>query len=87
MRTSFLLMWVLWPSFLAACLGSGVVFALVDPLEVPIMGHYMSNREGMYAALFFLMWLLASLSSAASAFLIIAGERQAGKKEIDKSPF
>ena len=31
------LMWILWPSFLAAAVGSAVVFALIDPLDLSLI--------------------------------------------------
>lgn len=37
MRT---IMWILWPSFLAAGFASGVVFALVDPRDIPLFGIF-----------------------------------------------
>ena len=33
------LMWILWPSFLAAAACSALIFALIDPLDVAIFGH------------------------------------------------
>jgi len=47
------LMWILWPSFLAAAVGSAVVFALIDPLDVAVMGYVPSGRVGFYTVSFF----------------------------------
>lgn len=58
------LMWVLWPSFIIACITSGIVFAVVDPLEIHFMGYLSLNRMTVYALGFFLFWLMAALSSA-----------------------
>ena len=33
-------MWILWPSFLAAGLLSGLVFAFIDPADVFFLGTY-----------------------------------------------
>ncbi len=63
------LMWILWPSFLAAGVTSAVVFALVDPLDITIFGHMQLERQVIYAAGFFLFWLMASISSALSLFM------------------
>jgi len=63
------LMWILWPSFLAAGVTSAVVFALVDPLDITIFGHMQLERQVVYAAGFFLFWLMASISSALSLFM------------------
>ncbi len=38
------LMWILWPSFLAAAVGSAIVFALIDPLDVAVFGYVPTGR-------------------------------------------
>ncbi|CAM5189754.1 Transmembrane protein OS=Castellaniella defragrans OX=75697 GN=HNR28_000833 PE=4 SV=1 [Castellaniella defragrans] len=58
------LMWILWPSFLAAILGSGLVFALVDPLDVIILGRWQAGRLPVYTLGFLLLWGLGAVSSA-----------------------
>lgn len=60
------LMWILWPSFLAAVGASAAVFALVDPLDISIFGYLQAGRQEIYAGGFFLFWLMAALSSALS---------------------
>ena len=40
------LMWILWPSFLAAAVGSAIVFALIDPLDVAVFGYVPTGRVG-----------------------------------------
>ncbi len=72
MRT---LMWILWPSFLAAGLASGVVFALVDPRDIPLFGHIRISSDLAYAAGFFLLWLTAAFSSTMSFFMANSGNR------------
>ncbi|CAB3697011.1 hypothetical protein LMG3458_02440 [Achromobacter deleyi] len=64
------LMWILWPSFLAAAVGSAVVFALIDPLDVAVMGYVPSGRVGFYTVSFFLLWAMAGASSALTAYLM-----------------
>ncbi len=64
------LMWILWPSFLMACLASGVVFALIDPLDVAIFGYLRPEREALYAAGFFFFWFIAALSSLLTLYII-----------------
>ncbi len=66
---SRILMWILWPSFLAALACSGVVFALVDPLDMVILGHIRAERNTVYTLVFFLLWLMAAVSSALSLFM------------------
>lgn len=58
------LMWILWPAFLIAGATSATVFALIDPLDIRVFGHIELSREQLYAAGFFLFWLMAALSSA-----------------------
>lgn len=58
------LMWVLWPSFLAAGVLSAIVFALVDPIDIKFLGYLSTSRMAVYTLGFFLFWLMAALSSA-----------------------
>lgn len=72
MRT---LMWILWPSFLAAGFASGVVFALIDPKDIPLFGYIRISSELAYAAGFFLFWLMAAFSSTLSFFMANSGNK------------
>ena len=67
------LMWILWPSFLAAAAGSALVFALIDPLDVIVLGRWQPGRIAFYTVSFFLLWLIAALSSALTAWLAPRG--------------
>lgn len=58
------LMWILWPSFLMGGVASGVVFALVDPLDLVFAGQFRASRPTVYTLGFFLFWGMAALSSA-----------------------
>lgn len=58
------LMWILWPSFLVAILGSGVVFSLVDPQDLLVFGRWRATRLPAYTVGFLLIWGLGALSSA-----------------------
>lgn len=58
------LMWVLWPSFLAAGVTSAIVFALVDPQDVVFLDHLQGSRQMVYSLGFFVFWLMGALSSA-----------------------
>ncbi len=64
------LMWILWPSFLAAAAGSALIFALIDPLDIVVFGQAPSGRMGFYTVSFFVLWLMAGLSSALTAYLM-----------------
>lgn len=64
-------MWVLWPSFLAAGIGVGVIFTLVDPQELTILGQPLhGSRLAVYTLGFFVLWAICALASALSCFLL-----------------
>lgn len=63
------LMWILWPSFLMAGVSSAAVFALVDPLDIVVLNTMQFSRNVVYAAGFFLLWLMAGLSSALTLYM------------------
>ena len=64
------LMWVLWPSFIAAGLGVGIIFTLVDPTELVILGYPVhANRTAVYTLGFFILWAICTVASALSCFL------------------
>lgn len=58
------LMWILWPSFLMGGVASGVVFALLDPLDMVFLGQMRAGRLTVYTLGFFFFWGMAALSSA-----------------------
>jgi hypothetical protein len=63
-------MWILWPAFLLACAAELVVFALVDPSDLHWHGEVIAlSRQTIYAAGFFVFWLLAIGSSALTVLL------------------
>lgn len=65
---------VLWPAFLAACLGSIFFFAVVDPEMLRDAGPRVfvgMNREAGYAIGFLFFWGIAALASMLSLFLAL----------------
>jgi hypothetical protein len=68
------LMWILWPSFMAAAAGRALIFALIDPLDVAIFGHVPTGRTGFYTVSFFVLWVMAGLSSTLTAYLMPKAE-------------
>lgn len=57
-------LWILWPSFLAACAGELLFFALVDPDELVLVWRVISlSRTAIYSIGFFFFWSVAALSS------------------------
>lgn len=64
---------VLWPSFLAAAVASTLFFVAVDPLLLRDAGPWLFvnlNREGGYALGFLFFWVICTLASATSVYLI-----------------
>lgn len=56
--------WILWPSFLAACVGELLFFAVVDPEEMVLVWRNITlSRTAIYSVGFFFFWVLAALSS------------------------
>jgi hypothetical protein len=65
------MMWILWPSFIAAGIGAGIVFTLIDPMELVVLGeHVRASRTAIYSLGFFVLWAIAAMASAMSCFLV-----------------
>lgn len=72
---------ILWPSFIAAGIGLGVIFTLIDPMELVVLGeHVRASRSAIYSLGFFVLWAIAAMAAAMSAFLL-AG-RHLGDKTL-----
>lgn len=68
---STMLMIVLWPAFLMACVATGLFFSLVDPMELIVLDERLKvNILGAYTIGFFIFWLLGILSSGMTALLV-----------------
>lgn len=68
---STILMVVLWPGFLMACVGTGIFFSLVDPMELIILDEKIQvHMLGAYTIGFLMFWALGCLSSWITAFLL-----------------
>lgn len=66
------IMWVLWPSFIAAGIGVGIVFTLIDPMELQLLGNSGQVSSTMiYSLGFFVLWAIAAMASAMSCFLAV----------------
>jgi hypothetical protein len=69
------IMWILWPSFIAAGIGVGIIFSLIDPMELVVLGdHVHASRTTIYSLGFFVLWAIAAMASAMSCFLAVGGE-------------
>ena len=75
---------ILWPSFIAAGIGIGIIFTLVDPMELVILGeHVHASRTAIYSLGFFILWAICALSAAMCSFLMAGwrpGDRSLGGK-------
>lgn len=66
-----LMMVVLWPAFLTACVATGVFFSLVDPMELIILDERVQvHMLGAYTIGFLLFWIFGILSSYLTALLL-----------------
>jgi hypothetical protein len=73
-RLPRIVMAVLWPSFLMACVSSGMLFSLVDPVELALLdGQLHLSQLGTYTAGFFLFWFLGAVASSLTALLLADG--------------
>lgn len=69
-RRGRFMMQVLWPAFLMAIVAEGMVFSLIDPQELTIVGVYLADsREAAYTIGFFVFWLLFACSSGITYLL------------------
>lgn len=70
-RLPRIVMSILWPSFLMACVSSGVLFSLVDPVELVLLDSQVHlSQLGTYTVGFFLFWFLGAISSSLTALLL-----------------
>ena len=54
---------ILWPSFLFAGLGTLLLFALLDPVDLRFVGPLEFGRKTGYTIGFFFFWAIAAGSS------------------------
>jgi hypothetical protein len=65
-----ILMVVLWPSFLTACVASGLLFSLVNPEQLILLDRDIQlSNLGVYTIGFFVCWFLGIVSSSLTVFL------------------
>ncbi|MPS25542.1 hypothetical protein [Pigmentiphaga sp.] len=79
-------MWVLWPAFLASAGAALVVFTLLDPRGLTLVGRPVEmSREAFYTVAFFLLWAIAGVSSAITLYLAGGGAGPDGS-DVDDLP-
>jgi hypothetical protein len=72
------MMWILWPSFIAAGIGVGIIFTLIDPMELVVLGDRVHvSRTTVYSLGFFILWAVTALASAMSCFFAADNNGQA----------
>jgi len=68
---SRLLMTILWPSFLMAGITVGVIFSLVDPESLVVLGNNLElSSVVVYSISFFIFWFLGAIASGLTALLM-----------------
>ncbi|MEM9533827.1 MAG: hypothetical protein AAGA23_23110 [Pseudomonadota bacterium] len=77
---------VVWPSFLTACLATGLFFAKMDPLQ--LLSAFVFQLElsatAVYSIGFFFFWLIAAISSLLTGWLIRTARRRKDYPVIDE---
>lgn len=64
------LMQVIWPAFLGAAITVGIVFSLIDPVQIEwVHVHLYDSREAAYTAGFVLFWLIFMVTCSITWFL------------------
>lgn len=63
------LIWILWPSFIVACVAEVAFFSVFDPVDFQLFGPLGLSRRAGYSIGFFLFWGIAAASSALTCYL------------------
>lgn len=67
------LMWIAWPAFLAAAVLEMMVFAVLDPESLSLLGSRLNwSREAVYTVTFFIFWVMMMVSSALTLLLSLS---------------
>ena len=61
--------WILWPSFLVACVAELLFFSVFDPVDFQLFGPLGLSRRAGYSIGFFLFWGITAASSALTLVL------------------
>ena len=63
------MIWVFWPSFIVAGIGTVLLFTLLDPVDLRFVGPLELPRDAGYTIGFFFLWALGAGSSAFTCWL------------------
>ena len=76
---------VVWPSFLAACLGTLLFFAAMDVTALPyaMTWDIELSAQAIYSIGFFGLWLVAIVASSVTTWLLRTERRRADFPEIE----
>jgi hypothetical protein len=73
------LMQVLWPAFLGAAITVGVLFSLIDPVQIEwVHVHLYDSRQAAYTIGFILLWVVFSVACTIT-WLLANTETPTGK--------
>jgi hypothetical protein len=69
-RKSLAWLWIIWPSFLSACVLEILIFAVISPADLAIThAPHAWSAKAVYSISFFVIWTLTFSSSALTAWL------------------
>ena len=64
------LLWIIWPAFLVAGIGTAALFSVFDPSDLYFFGTPVElSRQAIYTLGFIAFWVLGIASSALTVFL------------------
>lgn len=65
------LMCIAWPAFLMTVILEGLVFVVIDPMDLHFVAEgFQLSRQGFYTLAFFVFWGVIAIASALSIFLM-----------------
>lgn len=82
-----LAMWVAWPAFLVAAVLEMMVFAVLDPQTMMLMGEPIEwSRTTVYAITFFIFWGMLMISNALALLLTRSARQINGFRSVPTGP-
>ncbi len=82
-----LIIWVFWPSFVAAGIAEVVFFTLIDPQQLYLLGQPVSaSPMATYSLGFLLFWLVCAGASLMTWFMLPADVKAALHRHATEHP-